>query len=122
MQLIHLSGHPWIVDDRVAPDKPLDSAVLSRLKEFSAMNKLKKMALRVCYHPYISSSASSNKSIIVMIDSLDILINDLSARLILLSISQQRYYILQANLCIFQDTSKIPIRVVRTEKFLTFAK
>ncbi|XP_052487359.1 calcium-dependent protein kinase 4 isoform X3 [Gossypium raimondii] len=40
--------HPWIVDDRVAPDKPLDSAVLSRLKKFSAMNKLKKMALR---HP-----------------------------------------------------------------------
>lgn len=40
-------GHPWIVDDNVAPDKPLDSAVLSRLKQFSAMNKLKKMALRV---------------------------------------------------------------------------
>ncbi|KAA3485156.1 Calcium-dependent protein kinase 11 [Gossypium australe] len=40
--------HPWIVDDRVAPDKPLDSAVLSRLKQFSAMNKLKKMALRAC--------------------------------------------------------------------------
>ncbi|CAK7344897.1 unnamed protein product [Dovyalis caffra] len=39
--------NPWIVDDRVAPDKPLDSAVLSRLKQFSAMNKLKKMALRV---------------------------------------------------------------------------
>ncbi|KHG19874.1 Calcium-dependent protein kinase 11 [Gossypium arboreum] len=38
--------HPWIVDDRVAPDKPLDSAVLSRLKQFSAMNKLKKMALQ----------------------------------------------------------------------------
>lgn len=35
------------MDDRVAPDKPLDSAVLSRLKKFSAMNKLKKMALRV---------------------------------------------------------------------------
>lgn len=41
------AGHPWIVDDRIAPDKPLDSAVLSRLKQFSAMNKLKKMALRV---------------------------------------------------------------------------
>ncbi|KAF5819362.1 putative non-specific serine/threonine protein kinase [Helianthus annuus] len=39
--------HPWIVDDKMAPDKPLDSAVLSRLKQFSAMNKLKKMALRV---------------------------------------------------------------------------
>ncbi|QHO23927.1 Calcium-dependent protein kinase [Arachis hypogaea] len=37
--------HPWIQVDGVAPDKPLDSAVLSRLKQFSAMNKLKKMAL-----------------------------------------------------------------------------
>lgn len=41
------AGHPWIQEDGVAPDKPLDSAVLSRLKQFSAMNKLKKMALRV---------------------------------------------------------------------------
>jgi calcium-dependent protein kinase len=40
-------GHPWVCVDGVAPDKPLDSAVLSRLKQFSAMNKLKKMALRV---------------------------------------------------------------------------
>lgn len=31
----------------MAPDKPLDSAVLSRLKQFSAMHKIKKMALRV---------------------------------------------------------------------------
>lgn len=31
----------------VAPDKPLDSAVLTRLTQFSATNKLKKMALRV---------------------------------------------------------------------------
>lgn len=46
-QNLSVSGHPWIVDDKVAPDKPLDSAVLSRLKQFSAMNKLKKMALRV---------------------------------------------------------------------------
>jgi hypothetical protein len=42
-----MSGHPWITDSAVAPDKPIDSAVLSRLKHFSAMNKLKKMALRV---------------------------------------------------------------------------
>ncbi|CAL5385501.1 unnamed protein product [Camellia sinensis] len=45
--LVTPPGHPWIVDDRLAPDKPLDSAVLSRLKQFSAMNKLKKMALHV---------------------------------------------------------------------------
>jgi len=34
----------------VAPDKPLDSAVLCRLKQFSAMNKLKKIAIRVSIH------------------------------------------------------------------------
>ncbi|XP_066343704.1 calcium-dependent protein kinase 13-like [Miscanthus floridulus] len=39
--------HPWIRDHGVAPDRPLDPAVLSRIKQFSAMNKLKKMALRV---------------------------------------------------------------------------
>lgn len=55
MESVCVLGHPWIVDDRVAPDKPLDSAVLSRLKQFSAMNKLKKMALRVCFflHSFI---------------------------------------------------------------------
>ncbi|XP_022868385.1 calcium-dependent protein kinase 5-like [Olea europaea var. sylvestris] len=40
--------HPWISENGVAPDRALDPAVLSRLKQFSAMNKLKKMALRVC--------------------------------------------------------------------------
>ncbi|XP_050366582.1 calcium-dependent protein kinase 26 [Argentina anserina] len=39
--------HPWICENGVAPDRALDPAVLSRLKTFSAMNKLKKMALRV---------------------------------------------------------------------------
>lgn len=40
-------GHPWICENGVAPDRALDPAVLYRLKQFSAMNKLKKMALRV---------------------------------------------------------------------------
>ncbi|EMS61622.1 Calcium-dependent protein kinase 1 [Triticum urartu] len=39
--------HPWIIENGEAPDAPLDPAVLSRLKQFSAMNRLKKMALRV---------------------------------------------------------------------------
>ncbi|KAA3463595.1 calcium-dependent protein kinase 26-like [Gossypium australe] len=39
--------HPWICENGVAPDKALDPAILSRLKQFSAMNKLKKLALRV---------------------------------------------------------------------------
>ncbi|KAG6484907.1 hypothetical protein ZIOFF_053432 [Zingiber officinale] len=38
--------HPWICENGVAPDRALDPAVLSRIKQFSAMNKLKKMALR----------------------------------------------------------------------------
>ncbi|XP_057805879.1 calcium-dependent protein kinase 26 [Salvia miltiorrhiza] len=40
-------SHPWISENGVAPDRALDPAVLSRLKQFSAMNRLKKMALRV---------------------------------------------------------------------------
>ena len=32
-----------------ASDKPIDSAVLSRLKQFRAMNNLKKLALKVQY-------------------------------------------------------------------------
>nr|GMD92013.1 calcium-dependent protein kinase 26-like [Ipomoea batatas] len=39
--------HPWVQINGVAPDEPLGSAVLTRLTQFSAMNKLKKMALRV---------------------------------------------------------------------------
>ncbi|KAI3685218.1 hypothetical protein L6452_34456 [Arctium lappa] len=39
--------HPWIMVDGVATDKPLDPAILSRLKQFAAMNKIKKMAMRV---------------------------------------------------------------------------
>lgn len=42
-------GHPWVQVDGVAPYKPLDSAVLSRLKQFSALDKLKEIALRVCF-------------------------------------------------------------------------
>lgn len=40
-------NHPWMKEDGNAPDKPLDNAVLSRLKQFSAANKLKKLALKV---------------------------------------------------------------------------
>lgn len=34
-------------EDGDASDKPLDIAVLSRMKQFRAMNKLKKVALKV---------------------------------------------------------------------------
>ncbi|TYI59145.1 hypothetical protein E1A91_D10G014200v1 [Gossypium mustelinum] len=39
--------HPWMREDGEASDKPIGSAVLSRLKQFRAMNKLKKLALKV---------------------------------------------------------------------------
>ncbi|CAI0548763.1 unnamed protein product [Linum tenue] len=39
-------NHPWIQVDGEAPDIPLDNAVLGRLKQFKAMNKFKKVALR----------------------------------------------------------------------------
>ncbi|KAJ6367480.1 hypothetical protein OIU78_000106 [Salix suchowensis] len=37
--------HPWIKDG--GADKPIDSAVLTRMKQFRAMNKLMKLALKV---------------------------------------------------------------------------
>ncbi|KAJ8446841.1 hypothetical protein Cgig2_016151 [Carnegiea gigantea] len=40
-------NHSWIKEDGEAPDTPLDNAVLNRLKQFRAMNKFKKVALRV---------------------------------------------------------------------------
>ncbi|XP_074569628.1 calcium-dependent protein kinase 2-like [Curcuma longa] len=39
--------HPWLKEGGEASDNPIDSAVLSRMKQFRAMNKLKKMALKV---------------------------------------------------------------------------
>ncbi|KAD4888531.1 hypothetical protein E3N88_20604 [Mikania micrantha] len=61
--------HPWIVDDRVAPDKPLDSAVISRLKHFSAMNKLKKMALRVIAERLSEEEIGGLKQLFKMLDT-----------------------------------------------------
>ncbi|KAL8170878.1 hypothetical protein V2J09_022682 [Rumex salicifolius] len=40
-------NHPWIKEDGEAPDTPLDNAVFDRFKQFRAMNKFKKVALRV---------------------------------------------------------------------------
>ncbi|PRQ28452.1 putative protein kinase CAMK-CDPK family [Rosa chinensis] len=39
--------HPWLRVGGEASDKPIDSAVLSRMKQLRAMNKLKKLALKV---------------------------------------------------------------------------
>ncbi|XP_076950645.1 calcium-dependent protein kinase 1-like isoform X1 [Bidens hawaiensis] len=44
---VEVLNHPWMREDGDAPDKPIDIAVLTRMKQFRAMNKLKKVALKV---------------------------------------------------------------------------
>jgi calcium-dependent protein kinase len=61
--------HPWVQIDGVAPDKPLDSAVLSRMKQFSAMNKLKKMALRIIAENLSEEEIAGLKQMFKMIDT-----------------------------------------------------
>ncbi|KAL3039842.1 hypothetical protein AAZX31_01G208500 [Glycine max] len=46
LSAVEVLDHPWMREDG-ASDKPLDVAVLSRMKQFRAMNKLKKVALKV---------------------------------------------------------------------------
>ncbi|KAE9606544.1 putative protein kinase CAMK-CDPK family [Lupinus albus] len=45
LSAVDVLNHPWMREDG-ASDKPLDNAVLSRLKQFTAMNRLKKVALK----------------------------------------------------------------------------
>ncbi|CAI8602316.1 unnamed protein product [Vicia faba] len=61
--------HPWVQVGGVAPDKPLDSAVLSRLKQFSAMNKLKKIAIRVIAENLSEEEIAGLKEMFKMIDT-----------------------------------------------------
>ncbi|XP_011026960.1 PREDICTED: calcium-dependent protein kinase 3 [Populus euphratica] len=46
LSAVEVLNHPWMREDG-ASDKPLDIAVLTRMKQFRAMNKLKKIALKV---------------------------------------------------------------------------
>ncbi|KAG5562638.1 hypothetical protein RHGRI_005384 [Rhododendron griersonianum] len=62
-------SHPWVQVEGVAPDKPLDSAVLSRLKQFSAMNKLKKIAIRVIAENLSEEEIAGLKEMFKMIDT-----------------------------------------------------
>uniref|UniRef100_A0A5B7B5X0 non-specific serine/threonine protein kinase n=1 Tax=Davidia involucrata TaxID=16924 RepID=A0A5B7B5X0_DAVIN len=61
--------HPWVQVEGVAPDKPLDSAVLTRLKQFSAMNKLKKIAIRVIAESLSEEEIAGLKEMFKMIDT-----------------------------------------------------
>lgn len=61
--------HPWICESGVAPDRALDPAVLSRLKHFSAMNKLKKMALRVIAESLSEEEIAGLKEMFMSMDT-----------------------------------------------------
>ncbi|XP_071690517.1 calcium-dependent protein kinase 20-like isoform X1 [Rutidosis leptorrhynchoides] len=61
--------HPWVQANGTAPDKPLDSAVLSRLKQFSAMNKIKKIAIRVIAENLSEEEIAGLKEMFKMIDA-----------------------------------------------------
>ncbi|KAL3839391.1 hypothetical protein ACJIZ3_023982 [Penstemon smallii] len=61
--------HPWVHVEGVAPDKPLDSAVLSRLTEFSSMDRLKKMALRVIAESLSEEEIAGLKEMFKIIDT-----------------------------------------------------
>nr|GMD47863.1 calcium-dependent protein kinase 20-like [Ipomoea batatas] len=61
--------HPWVRVGGVAPDKPIDSAVISRLKQFSAMNKLKKIAIRVIAENLSEEEIAGLKQMFKTIDS-----------------------------------------------------
>ncbi|GJV93376.1 hypothetical protein Tco_1541189 [Tanacetum coccineum] len=54
--------HPWIVENKFSPDKPLDSIVLSRLMQFYVMDKLKKIALRFTYASWIADMGDLNQA------------------------------------------------------------
>ncbi|XP_058100328.1 calcium-dependent protein kinase 1-like isoform X2 [Magnolia sinica] len=47
LSAVEILNHPWVREDGDASDKPIDIAVLTRMKQFRAMNKLKKVALKV---------------------------------------------------------------------------
>ncbi|KAI3673807.1 hypothetical protein L6452_39937 [Arctium lappa] len=61
--------HPWIREDGEASDKPIDSAVLSRMKQFRAMNKFKKLALKVIAENLSAEEIQGLKSMFLNIDT-----------------------------------------------------
>ncbi|KAL2634710.1 hypothetical protein R1flu_006189 [Riccia fluitans] len=61
--------HPWIQEDGVAPDVPIDPVVQSRMKTFSAMNKLKKLAIRVIAESLSEEEIAGLKEMFKMVDT-----------------------------------------------------
>lgn len=61
--------HPWLIEGGEALDKPIDSAVLSRMKQFRAMNKLKKLALKVIAESMSEEEIKGLKAMFVNMDT-----------------------------------------------------
>lgn len=61
--------HPWIQNISQAPEVPLGEVVRSRLKHFSAMNKLKKKALRVIAELMSGEEVEGLKQMFNMMDT-----------------------------------------------------
>ncbi|KAI9187405.1 hypothetical protein LWI28_027759 [Acer negundo] len=61
--------HPWMREGGEASDKPIDSAVLSRMKQFRAMNKLKKLALKVIAENLSTDEIQGLKQMFTNIDT-----------------------------------------------------
>ena len=39
--------HPWLKEQGVAPDRPMDNVVIARMRKFAAMNKMSKAAILI---------------------------------------------------------------------------
>ncbi|XP_042427169.1 calcium-dependent protein kinase 1-like [Zingiber officinale] len=61
-------NHPWMKGDG-APDNPLDLTVLNRMKQFRAMNKLKKVALKVIAESLSEDEITGLKEMFKSIDT-----------------------------------------------------
>ncbi|KAH6555086.1 hypothetical protein KP509_1Z282400 [Ceratopteris richardii] len=61
--------HPWLQHAKQAPEVPLGDTVRTRLKQFSAMNKLKKKALRVIAELLSGEEVDSLKNMFNMMDT-----------------------------------------------------
>lgn len=61
--------HPWMREGGNASDKPIDSAVLSRMKQFRAMNKLKKLALKVIAQNMSEEEIKGLKAMFINMDT-----------------------------------------------------
>lgn len=61
--------HPWIREDGVAPCKPIAALVQFRMKRFAALNKLKKLAIRIIAETLSEEEIANLKEIFSELDS-----------------------------------------------------